>query len=387
MDYAAFAIGVAVGGLVIGLLMMVRSIGARARYEAEMKAARETLPTTFKAMAAEALSQNNQSFLHLANESLKTQVTQAQGDLELKKQAVEALVKPIKETLDGMERERQNAYGGLKAITESLSRETRNLTQALKEPQVRGRWGETTLRRTVELAGLVERCDFFEQVSTQAGDDTLRPDMVICLPNNRKIVVDAKTPLPAYMQAVEAQDDETRSAALKLHARHVRDHYQKLSAKAYWAALNCSPEFVVLFLPGEQFLTAALREDPELMDDAMQKKIVLATPATLFSLLNAVKYGWREEQLTENAVRIGQLGKELFERISVWSAHLGRMGDSLEKAVAAYNNGMGSLERNVMPSARRLKELGISTDKDLAELEPVESSVRPPPPGDAGEAA
>ncbi len=384
MDYAAFAIGVAAGGVIVGLIMAVRSIGARARYEAEMKAARETLPTTFKAMAAEALSQNNQSFLHLANESLKTQVTQAQGELELKKQAVEALVKPIKETLDGMERERQNAYGGLKAITESLSRETRNLTQALKEPQVRGRWGETTLRRTVELAGLVERCDFFEQVNTQAGDDILRPDMVICLPNSRKIVVDAKTPLPAYMQAVEAEDDETRSAALKLHARHVRDHYQKLSAKAYWAALD-SPEFVVLFLPGEQFLTAALKEDPELMDDAMQKKIVLATPATLFCLLNAVKYGWREEQLTENAVRIGQLGKELFERISVWSAHLGRMGDSLEKAVTAYNNGMGSLERNVMASARRLKELGISTDKDLAEMEPVESSVRLPP-GDNGEA-
>ncbi len=329
---------------------------------------------SFAALSLDALRRNSEDFLKLAGEAFNTQMTRAEGDLEQRRQAVEALVRPIRETLDGMEKERQSAYGGLKQMTETLSRETRNLAQALKAPQVRGRWGEATLRRVAELTGMVERCDFFEQVQVEGG--AKRPDMVVCLPNERRVVVDAKTPLNAYLEAIEADSDDGRSQALKRHARQVRDRYKELSAKAYWTALSFTPEFVVLFLPGEPFLSAALQEDPTLLDDALSEKVVLATPATLFCLLSAVRYGWQEEKLAENARNISRLGRDMHDRIVDWAAHLSDMGAALKKAVHAYNDSIGSLESRVLVSARRLKEMGVSSDKDLPELAPLDAPVR-----------
>jgi DNA recombination protein RmuC len=386
MEVLWFTVGVAVGAAVVWLALRVRSTATRVALETKLKASEEAqakLSQTFDSLAGAALRNNTESFLQLAKQSLETRLTQAQGDFDQRKQAVEALVKPLQETLSKIEQERQTAYGGFKQMTETmvaaqkqLALETRHLSTALRAPQVRGRWGESTLHRVAELTGMVERCDFEEQTSIDGDGSIKRPDMIVLLPNERRIVVDSKTPLDAYLRAVEAVDDEARSKALEQHARQVRDRFMELSGKAYWASLGCTPEFVVLFLPGEPFLSAALQQDPTLLDDAMVKKVVLATPASLFCLLNAVGLGWREEKLSENAREISQRGREIHDRIADWVGHLDRLGGHLDKAVDSYNKAVGSLEQRVLVSARRFKEFGVASDKDITVLPTADVNVR-----------
>ncbi|MDP3062269.1 MAG: DNA recombination protein RmuC [Chloroflexota bacterium] len=397
MDILWLLIGIVIGALVTWLFTRVRSTATRVALETQLSEAQkradeyqrlqeetqQKLSHTFSALAAQALQSNNAAFLQLAKQAMETQVTQARGDLDMRKQAVEELVKPLREALDKIETERAGAYGGFKQMAEAMSkgqeelaRETRNLSQALRAPQVRGRWGELTLRRVAELAGMVEHCDFQEQVSLIAQERQQRPDMVVSLPQGRRIAVDAKTPLDAYLQAIEADTDEARKLALQRHARQVRERVRELANKSYWAALGYTPEFVVLFLPGEPFLNAALQEEPGLLESAMQDGVVPATPSTLVALLKAVAYGWRQEQLAENARRISDLGQEIHERIVVWANHLTKLGNSLDKAVEAFNDSVGSLEHRVLPTARRFKELGVAGEKDVPEVPTVDVRAR-----------
>ena len=386
MEYLWFAIGLAVGAVAVGLALHFRGIAQRVELDTTRKMQKEMdqrVSQAFGSMASEALKSNSESFLQLARTSLDTQLTRAQGDLDLKRQAVEGLVKPLSDTLGQMEKSRQEAYGGLKQQIEvmaqgqtQLAGETRNLVEALRSPQVRGRWGEMTLRRVAELAGMVERCDFVEQQVISGEDRDGRPDMVVLLPNDRRIAVDAKTPLDGYLQSVEADTEEERTTALKRHARQMRDRIKELSAKSYWSSLGYTPEFVVLFLPGEFLLGPALQQQPMLLEDAMKDRVVLATPSTLISLLHAVAYGWRQEALTENAREISDMGRELHDRVATWASHIERIGDSLSKAVDTFNQSVGSLEHRVLVSTRRFKELGVTTEKEVPEISPIERQPR-----------
>jgi len=347
----------------------------------------------FKALADEALKGNNQKFLDLAKTAFATVQAEAKGDLAQRQQAIEGLLKPLNDALKRyedhiaeMEKSRQSAYGGLDAHLKSLAqaherlqRETGNLVKALRAPQVRGQWGEITLKRVAELAGMVEHCDFIEQETATGEDGRLRPDMIVQLPAGREIVVDAKAVLSAYLEAVEAQDDAVRQERLRQHATQVRGRMEQLSAKAYWSQFPQAPEFVVLFLPGEQFLGAALEYDRTLIEDGFEKRVVIATPTTLIALLRAVAYGWRQEQLAENAQAISSLGKDLFERMAILAEHLEDVGSALTKGVTAYNKAVGSLEARVLPAARKFKDLGIGSDKEVPRLEAVEQAPRPMP--------
>lgn len=345
--------------------------------------ARRELQESFEALSGQALKQNNDAFLNLARASFETLHAEAKGELSQRHQAIGELVKPLEESLQRYreqlqqaEQIRQREYGGLdqqlKFMAEShqrLQQETSNLVKALRAPAVRGRWGEMTLRRVAELAGMVAHCDFLEQDSVDSMDGLLRPDMVVYLPAGRQIVVDAKTVLAAYLDAYEAQDDQQRQMHLRRHASQVRTRMDALSLKAYWSQFGQTPEFVVLFLPGEQFLGAALEQDPTLIEDGFAQGVVLATPTTLMALLRAVAYGWRQEQLTEHAEQAGRLGKDLYERMAVLTDHLNDIGQALGKSVGAYNKAVASLESRVLPAARKFKDLGISSEKDLAMLE------------------
>ena len=357
-----------------------------------LEQARQQLADSFAALSSQALKNNNEEFLRLARENLKQFQVQAKAELGEKEKSFEALVKPIRETLEKterelrqMEKERQLAFGSisehLKQVAndhQQLRAETQNLVKALRRPEVRGQWGELTLRRLAELAGMVEYCDFFEQEHRAGEDGNLRPDMIVRMPDNRELVVDAKTPLDAYLAAVESEDERERVEHLKRHARKVRDRMKELASKAYWTQFKHSPDFVVLFIPGEQFLSSALEQDPALLEDSLANRVILSTPNTLIALLRAVAFGWRQQAVAENAERIRELGEDLYKRIVTFTEHMTRMGKSLNSTVDSYNKAVGSMERQLMPGARKFTELGIHSKKELPDAEPLEAGVRLP---------
>jgi len=351
---------------------------------------RAQFEATFKSLAGDVLKSNSSEFLKLAETSFKVLHTQASGDLEQREKAVENLVKPIRESLEKtdqhirtIEKERQEAFGSLSQHLEfmantqqQLQGETRNLVKALSRPEIRGQWGELTLKRLAELAGMVEHCDFDQQQSVDSDEGKQRPDMVVRMPGGREIIVDAKAPMDGYLAAVEASEDGERVQEIRRHARNVRDRVRELSGKRYWKQFPKSPDFVVLFIPGDQFLSAALEIDPRLLEDAMADRIVLATPSSLVALLRAVAYGWRQESLAENAEQIRIVGEELYERLSTFAEHLGKLGISLNRSVESYNKAVGSFDSRVLPGARKFKDMGIQETKDLPEPDQIERLPR-----------
>ncbi|HEX3845706.1 MAG TPA: DNA recombination protein RmuC [Steroidobacteraceae bacterium] len=354
------------------------------------------LRASFDSLAGETLRANSELFLRLAREALGRDQVLAQSSLKERETAIAQLVEPLRTALErtdkqaqALERERHEAYTALRTQIDSLTsgqtqlqRETRNLVTALRRPEVRGRWGELTLRRLVELAGLSEHCDFTEQLHLFGQEGALRPDLVVHMPEARDLVVDVKTPLDAYLEALEAPTEEAKQQALKKHAQQVETRVRQLASKAYWAQFEHSPEFVVLFLPGDQFLSAALAERPDLLDGALKQGVIIATPSTLIALLKTVAHGWRQTAVAENAKVIRELGQELYRRLGAFTGHLERLGSRLGAAVDAYNSAVGSLERQVLPQARRFPDLGVTADAALPELGAIEQPVRPVAPAE-----
>lgn len=366
---------------------------AERRIEAErmlLEEAEKNFREAFEALSSRALKQNNEQFLELAKQTLAKTQEQAKGELEKRQLAVDNLVKPLKETMDAVkkqmetvEKDRTSSYSELKEQVANLTQtqkdlrsETSNLVTALRAPQVRGRWGEIQLRRVVEMAGMVNYCDFDEQTTLHTEDGRMRPDMIIRLPNERRIVVDSKAPLQAYLEALEAPDDNAREAALVRHAGQVKMHIKQLSAKSYTQQLGFTPEFIVLFLPGETFFSAALEQDPGLIEQGVDQNVILATPTTLIALLKAVHYGWRQEALTENAMKIKELGEELYKRTSVLADHFSKVGRHLNQTVGAYNQSVGSLEKRFLPTVRQFKELGAASGDEIPEITEVTTTLR-----------
>lgn len=358
--------------------------------ETAFEAATGKLARAFSDLANQSLKSNSENFLRLAEQNLGAHQEKAKRELSEREQAVENLVKPIRDALQQSQRQiselekaRSEAYGSIRSQLEamqlsqqSLAQETQNLVNALRRPQVRGRWGEITLRRLVELAGMVEHCDFQEQVHTPGGEKVIRPDMIVRMPDNRELVVDVKTPLEAYLESIEAKDDVQRQLGLKRHARNVREHIRALASKSYWDQFSQSPEFVILFIPGDQFLSAALNEDPDLIEYALSRQIILATPTSFVALLKAVAYGWRQLALADNAEEIRGLAEELYGRLTAFIGHVNKLGRQLGSSVESYNRAVGSLERKVLPGARKFVELGIRPKKIMEQTEVLESLPR-----------
>jgi DNA recombination protein RmuC len=352
----------------------------------------ERLRSGFDSVAGDALRGNSELFLQLAREILGQQQQVALQSFADREKSVESMIAPVREALQKtheqiarIEKERAESFGALRSSLEgvalgqaALQRETRNLVTALRRPEVRGRWGEMTLRRLAELAGMIEHCDFSEQVHVPGEERSLRPDMVVNMPDGRQLVVDVKTPLDAYLSAIEATTDEERALAVRRHAQAVVERVRQLSSKAYWAQFERSPDFVVLFIPGDQFLTAAVAEIPTLLEDAIRQDVIIATPSSFVALLKAVAYGWRQNALAENAARIRELAEELYRRLATFSGHLARVGRTLGQSVDAYNSAVGSLERQVLPGARKFTELGLRPEREIEEVAPVEKLAREP---------
>jgi DNA recombination protein RmuC len=363
-----------------------------AEREQALARAREQLQAVFGELARDSLQSNSEVFLQLARERLARQQSDASQALKERETAIESLVQPIREALakteaqiQSIERDRIDSFATLKTQMEtltlgqtSLSRETRNLVTALRRPNVRGQWGEITLRRLVELSGMTSHVDFTEQLHLSTDSGAVRPDMVVHMPEKRDIVVDVKTPLDAYLAAVEAQDDEERATQLRRHAQIVGARVRELSSKQYWSQFERSPDFVVLFLPGDQFLWAALQENPGLVDDSMRQNVMLATPTSLIALLKVVSHGWKQTILAENAAEIRGLGEDLYKRLAVFGEHLGKLGKSLGNSVDSFNKAVGSLEQQVLPAARRFEGLGLRVTRDIEPLEPVSTLTRIP---------
>jgi DNA recombination protein RmuC len=353
--------------------------------------AEDKLAHAFKALSADALRNNNQSFIDLARQNLEKFQETAKGDLERRQNAIDELVKPLKESLekvDGkileLEKTRVGAYAELREQVKTLATsqsqlqsETGNLVKALRMPHVRGRWGEIQLRRVVEMAGMVRYCDFTEQTTVNGEDGRLRPDMVVRLPGNRTIVVDSKVPFDAFYESISAVDDDVRLSKLKDHARIVRNHIATLSRKQYQEAVQPTPEFVLLFLPGETFYSAALENDPKLIEDGVSQNVIIATPTTLIALLKAISYGWRQEQMAENAHEVSNLARKLYDRLRTFTKHYDTIGRNLDRALDAYNQGVRSLESRVLVTARRFKERGALAGEDIKPIEPVDKTTRP----------
>jgi DNA recombination protein RmuC len=385
------------GALLGFLLSQLRAAQRVGQLRVELEAARVRLEAGARqeSLAGQTLHSNSEMFLRMAREALGRDQVVAQNSLKERETAIAHLVEPLRTALEkteaqvvAIERERRDAFSALRTQIEALTsgqsllqRETRNLVTALRRPEVRGRWGELTLRRLVELAGMSEHCDFTEQLHVAGEDGALRPDLVVHMPDSRDLVVDVKTPLDAYLEALEATSDEARQIELKRHAQQVEMRVRELASKSYWAQFEHSPEFAVLFLPGDQFLSAALAERPDLLDAALKQNVIIATPSTLIALLKTVAYGWRQSAVAHNAVVIRELGQELYRRLGNFTGHLGRTGQRLSAAVEAYNAAVGSLERQVLPQARRFTDLGVTSDAPLPALEPVTEMTRTPAGG------
>ncbi len=393
--YLMIGVPAALGGLLLGILLtwlIGRSRQNRMNEErdAAFDLANAKLTEAFADLSNRSLQANSDTFLKLAEQRMETQQERAKGELNEREKAVEALVKPIRDALEAsqkqiseLEKSRSEAYGGIKSQLEemqlnqkSLTQETHNLVNALRRPEVRGRWGEITLRRLVELAGMVEHCDFVEQVHTQSDGQIFRPDMVVRMPDQRELVVDVKTPLDAYLSAAEAKDDAERKMGLERHAKNVRNHIRMLSSKAYWDQFEQSPEFVILFIPGDQFLSAALSEEPDLIEFALSKHIILATPTSFVALLKAVAYGWRQMAMADNAKEIRALAEDLYARLATFVSHMNKVGRQLSSSVENFNKAVGSLERNVLPGARKFVELGVHPKKEVERLDSIETVPR-----------
>jgi len=351
-----------------------------------LEEARDKMTTTFQALSGESLKSNNKAFLELAKESLGVILKEAAGDLDKKEESIKHVVKPLEEALaryerqiSAMEKTRAEAYGNLGGQIQSLletqkvlQKETGNLVMALRRPEVRGRWGEVTLKRVAELAGMTEHCDYTEQVSVDTDDGRIRPDMMVHLPSGRQIVVDSKISLDAYLDAVAANTEEKKKEFMMKHAQQLRKHMRDLAGKSYWSQFQKAPEFVVMFIPGEAFLSAAVENDPALIEDGMENRVIIATPTTLIALLRAIAYGWRQESLAKNAQEIATLGKELYDRFQPFLEHINKTGSSLSQTVVNFNKMIMSLERRVMVSVRKFRELGAGGDKELEDASQIE---------------
>jgi DNA recombination protein RmuC len=352
---------------------------------------RKQLENSFAVLSQQALKLNNENFLTLANEKLSQFQIQAESNLDKKEKSIETLLQPIQSALknteaqiQSIEKDRKESFGSLsqhlKIMNESqadLRLETQNLVQALRRPEVRGQWGELTLKRIAELAGMVDHCDFYEQPQSEDKDSRMRPDMIVRMPDQRELIIDAKTPLDAYLNATQAADTEIQNQSLIRHARNVRERMRELASKSYWSQFKNSPDFVVLFIPGEQFLSAALEKDPKLLEDALKNKVILATPTSIIALLRAVAFGWRQIAVAENAEKIRELGEDLYHRLATFAEHLQKLGKHLDASVDQFNKATGSLDRQVLNSARKFTELGIEKKKTIPELKVVENNSKP----------